>query len=80
LRSFEETLAELSEFGDQVLRFAAGKGGSVNRDGQLLGDSEIGATRQAEPFGPVGKFKQFSAAATNAALETGPLLTALGTA
>jgi hypothetical protein len=43
LRSFEETLAELSEFGDQVFRFAAGKGGSVNLDGQLLGDSEAAA-------------------------------------
>jgi hypothetical protein len=57
LRSFEEPLAQLSEFGHQVFRFAAGKCGRVNFDGQLLGDSEVGATRKAQLFGAPGELK-----------------------
>jgi hypothetical protein len=80
LRSFEEPLAELSKFGDQVFRFPAGKGGSVNFYGQLLGDSEISATRKTEPIGASAELKQFGMAATDAALKMKALLTALGTA
>jgi hypothetical protein len=80
LGAFEEKGAELREFGDEIVGFAAVESGGVDFGGEKDGGSDIGAAFEAILFRPAWEFEQFSAAAADAALRNGKLFTALRTA